>query len=49
MVKAIPEGFYTVTPTFTFKDCKKAIEFYKKAFNGKKINCKDLKCQSTLN
>jgi PhnB protein len=34
MVKPIPEGFHTVTPTFTFKDCRKAIDFYKKAFGA---------------
>ena len=38
MVQAIPEGFHSVTPTFTFKDCHKAIEFYKKAFNAKLID-----------
>ncbi|MCE0722332.1 VOC family protein [Legionella resiliens] len=38
MVRAIPEGFHTVTPTFTFKDCAKAIEFYKKAFNAKALD-----------
>ena len=35
MTKAIPEGYHTVSPSFTFKDCKKAIEFYKKAFGAK--------------
>lgn len=34
MTKAIPEGYHTLTACFTFKDCKKAIEFYKKAFNA---------------
>ena len=34
-VKPIPDGFHSVTPSFTFKDCKKAIEFYKKAFGAK--------------
>ncbi|HHT0592578.1 TPA: VOC family protein [Legionella anisa] len=38
MVQAIPQGFHTVTPTFTFKDCAKAIEFYKKAFNAKALS-----------
>lgn len=38
MVKAIPDGFHTLTPTFTFKDCKRAIEFYKKAFNAELID-----------
>ena len=27
MPKAIPDGFTTLTPSFTFKDSKKAIEF----------------------
>ncbi|MCL9684549.1 VOC family protein [Legionella maioricensis] len=38
MVQAIPEGFHSVTPTFTFKDSHQAIEFYKKAFNAKLID-----------
>lgn len=38
MVQAIPEGFHTVTPTLTFKDCAKAIEFYKKAFDAKALH-----------
>ncbi len=35
MAKPIPEGYHTLTPSFTFKDSKKAIEFYKKAFGAK--------------
>ncbi len=34
MTKAIPEGFHSVTPMFTFKDARKAIEFYKHAFGA---------------
>ena len=34
MTKAIPEGFHSVTPIFVFKDTRKAIEFYKKAFGA---------------
>ena len=34
MVNAMPEGYSTVTPSFTFKDSRKAIEFYKKAFSA---------------
>ena len=34
MTKPIPEGFHTLTPSFTFKDSLKAIEFYKKAFGA---------------
>lgn len=37
-VKAVPAGFHTVTPTFTFKDSRKAIEFYKKAFGAKVLD-----------
>ena len=35
MAKAIPEGYRSVTPTLTFKDTQKAIDFYKKAFGAK--------------
>ena len=38
MAQAIPEGYHTVTPSFTFKDSKKAIEFYKKAFGAKVLD-----------
>ena len=38
MAKAIPDGFHTLTPSFTFKDSKKAIEFYKKAFGAKVLD-----------
>lgn len=34
MVKPIPEGYHSVTPMFMFKDCRKAIEFYKNAFGA---------------
>lgn len=34
MTKAIPEGFHSVTPMFMFKDARKAIEFYKRAFGA---------------
>ena len=34
MAKAIPEEFHTVTPMFMFKDARKAIEFYKRAFGA---------------
>lgn len=39
MAQPIPNGYHTLTPSFTFKDCKKAIEFYKKAFGAKVIDC----------
>lgn len=35
MTKAIPEGYHSITPSFTFKDCRRAIDFYKKAFGAK--------------
>ena len=38
MTKPIPEGYHAVTPSFTFKDSKKAIEFYQKAFGAKVLD-----------
>ena len=38
MAKAIPDGYHTLTPSFTFKDCQKAIEFYKKAFGAEVLD-----------
>ncbi len=38
MTKPIPEGYRAVTPSFTFKDSEKAIEFYKKAFGAKVLD-----------
>ena len=34
MVKPIPEGYQSLTPMFMFKDARKAMEFYKKAFGA---------------
>ena len=34
MIQAIPEGYQTLTPSFVFKDARKAIEFYRKAFGA---------------
>jgi PhnB protein len=34
-----PEGYRSVTPSFTFKDSAKAIEFYQAAFGAKVIDC----------
>ncbi|MBJ6799907.1 VOC family protein [Geomonas propionica] len=34
MTKPIAEGFHSVTPMFMFKDCRKAIEFYRNAFGA---------------
>ncbi len=37
MTKAIPEGFHTVTPMFMFKDARKAIAFYQRAFGAQEL------------
>lgn len=34
MIKSIPEGYQSLTPMFIFKDARKAMEFYKKAFGA---------------
>ncbi|HBG18430.1 MAG: glyoxalase [Desulfobacterales bacterium GWB2_56_26] len=34
MTQPIPEGYQTLTPMFVYKDARKAIEFYKKAFGA---------------
>ena len=36
-VKAIPEGYHTVTPDLVFRDAAQAIEFYKKAFGAREL------------
>jgi uncharacterized glyoxalase superfamily protein PhnB len=38
MAQPIPPGYHSVTPSLTLKDCQKAIEFYKKAFNAKVLD-----------
>jgi len=38
MVKAIPEGYHSVTPFMVFKDSRKAISFYEKAFGAEQKN-----------
>ncbi|MFO1519532.1 MAG: VOC family protein [bacterium] len=38
MTQAIPQGFHTLTPSFTFKDSQKAIDFYKKAFGAEIVD-----------
>ncbi len=40
-VSSIPEGYHSLTPTFVFKDAKKAIEFYKKAFGAEQTEMID--------
>ena len=37
-VKAIPDGYQTITPNLTIKDAAKAIDFYKKAFNAQVLD-----------
>jgi PhnB protein len=36
-VRAIPEGYHTISPSLTCKDAARAIDFYKKAFNAQEI------------
>jgi PhnB protein len=38
MTKPIPDGFHTITPSFTFKNSQEAIDFYKKAFGAKLLS-----------
>jgi len=38
MAKSIPDGYHSVTPSFTFKDSQKAMDFYKKAFGAKVLD-----------
>jgi len=33
-VKAIPQGYHTVTPNVIVREASKAIDFYKKAFGA---------------
>lgn len=34
-VQPIPQGYHSITPYLTIKDCAKAIEFYKSVFGAK--------------
>ena len=38
MSKQIPEGYHTLTPSFTFQDSHKAIAFYQKAFGAQLLD-----------
>jgi PhnB protein len=38
MSKPIPDRYHSVTPSFTFKDSRKAIDFYKRAFSAELID-----------
>ncbi len=37
-VRAIPEGFHSITPALTCKGAAKAIDFYKQAFGAKEMS-----------
>jgi PhnB protein len=37
-VKAVPDGFHTITPHLIVRDAAKAIEFYKNAFGAEVLN-----------
>lgn len=37
MAKAIPDGFYTVTPHLVVKNAGQALDFYKKAFGAEEV------------
>lgn len=37
-VKAIPDGFHTITPHLTIRDASRAIDFYKKAFGAQVLH-----------
>jgi len=37
MAKPIPDGFSSITPHLVIKECDKAIDFYKKAFDAQEI------------
>ena len=37
-VKAVPDGFHTLTPHITVRDADKALEFYKNALGGEVLN-----------
>ncbi len=38
MAKPIPDGYQSITPSFTFKDCRKSIDFYKDAFGAEVLD-----------
>jgi len=37
-VKAVPDGFHTITPHLTVSDARRALEFYQKAFGAEVLN-----------
>ena len=38
-VRAVPEGFHTITPHLVVRGAEKAIEFYKKALGATAVMC----------
>ena len=38
MVQPIPNGYHTLSPSFTFQDSAKAMEFYTQAFDAKTMD-----------
>ena len=38
MIQPIPDGYHTITPSFTFKDSQTAIAFYQRAFSAKVLD-----------
>ncbi len=38
LVKAIPEGYHSITPSLTCRSAAQAIEFYKKAFGAQELH-----------
>ena len=40
-VKAVPEGFHTLTPHITVRDARRAIDFYQKAFGAEVLGIHD--------
>ncbi len=37
MVKAIPQGFHSITPYIVFRDARRAIDFYKRALDAQEL------------
>jgi PhnB protein len=38
-VRAIPEGYHSITPALTCKDAARAIDFYKNVLGATEIHC----------
>ena len=47
-VSPIPQGMHTVTPNLTLRDAAKAIDFYKRALDGKSIWHAELKIGDSI-